>query len=126
MLRNATVWLVGSTTQTAGRPLGLGEGGRRNLDDRGRAELDGSRHGGPEPHRLRWLREPDLDLERPGRGIRLRRDFSDAARGPHRRVVGQRRSEPRGRGRRADELGRHVEHGVAPALAGDLDDHLPG
>ena len=41
-------------------------------------------------------------------------------------ILGQGDLNHRVAGSRADELGRHVEHGVAPALAGDLDDHLPG
>ena len=120
MLRNETVWLVGSTTQTAGRPLASVRADAGTSITGAEPSWMRSRHGGPEPHRLGRLREPDLDLEGPGRGIRLRRNLPHAAGGPHGRVVGQGDLNHRVARARADELGGHVEHGVAPALAGDL------
>ena len=70
--------------------------------------------------------DADLDLERPGRGIRLGRNLAHPAGRRHPRIVaeddldhGILRAIP-------DELLGNIEDGVASALARELHDHLPG
>ena len=77
--RSDTVRLDGSTTQTAGWPIELGQSSRRNLDRP--ARLSSSMR----PRRWHRAASPpvdrqaDLDLECPGDRIGLRGDLPDAA-----------------------------------------------
>ena len=108
-------------------PVGLGERARRHLDAGRRGKPDAAEHSGSEPHARRRIGDPDLDLKRPGRGIRLGRNLPHLAGRLHLRVVGEgdldvrvlRRAIP-------DELLGDVEDGVASALTRELHDHLPG
>ena len=75
---------------------------------------------------VRRIGDADLDLEGPGRGIRLRRNLPHAAGGLHLRVVGERDLDQRVARAGPDELLGHVEDGVASALTRELHDHLPG
>ena len=107
-------------------PVCLGERARRDLHAGRRRQRDAAGDGGSQPHGLGRIDDADLDLERPGRGIRLGRNLPHAAGGLHLRVVGQRDLDHRVARARPDELLGHVEDGVAPALARDLHNHPPG
>ena len=63
-------------------------------------------------------------LEGAGDRIGLRIDGPHARLGGHRRVVGERDRDRRVSGRGAQNMGRNVEHGVAPVLPGDGEDRL--
>ena len=125
-MRRDTVWLCGSTTQTAGRAVGLGERARRNLHAGRRGQPDAAGDGGSQPHGVRRIDDADLDLECPGRGVRLRRNLPHAAGRLHLRIVGEGDLDHGVARARPNELLGHVEHGVAPALTRELHDHLPG
>ena len=107
-------------------PVRLGQRARRDLDaGRGR-KPETADDGGPEPHGFRRIDDADLDLECPGRGIRLRRDLPHPAGRLDLRVVAEGELD-RGILRAiADELLRDIENGVASALARELHDRLPG
>ena len=107
--------------------VGLGERARRHLDAGRRGQPDAADDSVSELHGRRRIGDADLDLKRPGRGIRLGRNLPHPAGRLHLRVVGEgdldlrvlRRAIP-------DELLGDVEDGVAAALTRELHDHLPG
>ena len=80
----------------------------------------------PKPHGRGRIGQADLDLEGPGHRVGLRGDLPHASGRRHRGIVGQVDRDQRIARRRPQHLRRHVEHGVAPILAGDAHDHLPG
>ena len=70
--------------------------------------------------------QPNLDLECPGYRVSLWRDLSHPSDRHHAGIVRQPHCDLRVARRRAKQLGRHVEDGVAPTLPGEPNDHLPG
>ena len=118
-LRSDTVWLLGSTTHTAGRPLASVSALGGTCTPEGGGQLDAAGDGGTQCHRRGWIDDADLDLECSGGGIRLRRNLPHAAGCAHGGVVGQRDLHHRIARTRADELFGYVEHRVAPALTRD-------
>src|SRR5262245_16673526 len=77
-----------------------------------------------EAHGGRRIDQADLHLESPGHGVGLWRNFSHTAVHDHGRVLREADADLRIARGSADELGRHVEYSIAPALAGQLGDHL--
>src|SRR5262249_47096005 len=104
----------------------LCQSGRWNLDDRDLLDLHAAGHGGAEPHRLRRIGQANFDLKGPRRRIGLGRDLAHAPARRYPRIVGEAHSDLWVAGRRADQLCRNVEDGVASVLAGKPDDHLAG
>ena len=92
----------------------------------GAGKRDAAGDGGAEPHGLGRIDDADFDLEGAGRGIRLGRNLPHAAGGLHLRVVGEGDLDHGVARAGPNELFGHVEDGVAPALARELHNHLPG
>ena len=122
--RSDTVRFDGSTTQTAGR---------RSNSVRAVAGISmvgavssctTSDDGSAEAHGRGRIGQPDLDLERPGDGIGLRRDLPDTPDGRHGRIVRQAYLDERIARGRPQHLARHIEHGVSPAFRGHANDQL--
>ena len=68
--------------------------------------------------------QAEADAEGAGDRIGLRIDGANARLGGHRGVVGERDRDRRVGGRGAQNIGRNVEHGVAPVLPRDGEDRL--
>ncbi len=116
----------GSTIQTAGSPSSCVSAVAGISMTQAAVDLHAPGHRGTEPHLRRRARQAHLDLEGPGHRVGLRGHLANAPVRLHGRIVGQEDGDQRiGRGR-ADHLRRHVEHRIAPALAGQLDDPLAG
>ncbi|NJO54821.1 MAG: hypothetical protein HC829_08285 [Bacteroidales bacterium] len=102
------------------RRLAVDAGQRRgrDLDDRHRLHLQPAGHRRTQPHRLGRALQPHLDLEGAGHRIGLLGDLAHPPGGGDRGIVGEIDGDRRLARRRAQHLGRNVEHRVAPALAG--------
>ena len=120
-----TVRFAGSTTQTAGwRSISVSALAGMSMPC---ADVDvhPPGDGRAEPHRARRIGEPTLTSK-----VRVTGSACGATSRTRPFAVTDgssvRMTLISGRRRRPDHLRRHVEHGVAPVLAGDLEDHLPG
>ena len=127
-LRSDTVLLAGSTTQTAGVPFARGQRGGRNRRSPG---VDSSCivPVTVAPSRIAPgdRSSPTLTSKVRVDRIGLRRDLAHPADRRARWIVGEGDGDLGIAARAAwITLRRNVEHGVAPALARDLQDHLPG
>ena len=95
--RSDTVRLDGSTTQTAGRRSDSVSADAGISMVGALSSLHASDDGRAEPHGRGRIGEADLDLERPGDRIGLRRDLPDPPDGRHRRIVRQAHRDERHR-----------------------------
>ena len=109
-----------------GPPIAFGERGCGNFDGRRRIELHAPDDGCAEPHGRRRIGQSDLDLECPGDGVGLRRDFANAPNRGYGRIVGEAHVYQRIARRRSQHLARHIEHRIAPALRRHADNQLAG